>query len=137
MDFSRTFGRKCQFGGKTSIARANGSFIWIMWGSMYIRATMLAFSQTFWVGFCKNSWVKKSEILFWVPSMNSISKSKTKRMACRHAKICFNKMFWTSFSRTCFANLQSILIKNFWFSKSFWDFEMHSTIDKISFLIVL
>ena len=90
-------------------------------------------SRTSWFRLCKNSQVRKSGILFWVPSMNSISKSKTERMACHRAKICFDAMFWTSFSKTCFADLQSTLIKNFWFKRSLWNFEMHSTIDKISF----
>ena len=57
------------------------------------RVAMLAFSRTFWLAFYKNSRVRKSEILFWIPSMNSISKSKTERMACHRAKICFDAMF--------------------------------------------
>ena len=51
------------------------------------------FFRTFCSGFCKNSRVRKSGILFWVPVMNSMSKPKTERMACQRAKICFDAMF--------------------------------------------
>ena len=50
-------------------------------------------SRTFCFGSCKNSRVRKSGILFWVPAMNSMSKSKTERIACQRAKICFDAMF--------------------------------------------
>ena len=119
-----------------------GSFPNWYWMGFAIYATMgvgvvRVFSRTSRFGLYKNSWVRKLGMLFWVPSMNSMSKSKTERIACYRAKICFDAMFRISFSKTCFANLQSILINKFWFKRSLWNFEMHSTIDKISFLIVL
>ena len=52
-----------------------------------------ASSRTFCFGSCKNSRVRKSGMLFWVPAMNSMSKLKTERIACQRAKICFDAMF--------------------------------------------
>ena len=70
---------------------------------------------------------------FCDPLIYSISKSKTLKIVCHLAKICFEAIFSTSLSITYLALLQSMRNKNFWFSKSLWNFEIHSTIDKISF----
>jgi len=53
-----------------------------------------------------------------VPLRYSISKSKTLKIACHLAKICFDAKFLTSFCKISFADLQSTRIKNFWLSKS-------------------
>jgi hypothetical protein len=58
---------------------------------------------------CNNSWVSRIE--FWLPLMYSMSKSKTLNMDCHRAKTCFDAIFCTNFFETCFALLQSILIK--------------------------
>jgi hypothetical protein len=62
---------------------------------------------------CKNSQVRKSGIKFSNPLIYSISKSKALKIACHLAKICFDAMFSTSFFRIYFADLQSILRRNF------------------------
>ena len=67
---------------------------------------------------CRNSLVKKSGIEFSLPFINSISKSKQDKRLCHQAKICFETIFFTSFSKTSFADLQSTLKRNFLFIKS-------------------
>ena len=74
----------------------------------------------------RNSWVRKSGIDFLEPLIYSMSKSKTVKIACHLAKICFEAMFSTSFTITYLALLQSICNKNFWFNKSLWNLEIHS-----------
>jgi hypothetical protein len=61
---------------------------------------------------CKNSRVRKSGMELLIPLMYSISKSKTLKIACHLANICFEAIFSTSFFKTYFADLQSILNKN-------------------------
>ena len=68
--------------------------------------------------------------------MNSISNSNTDKIACQRAKICFETMFWTSFCKTSFADLQSIRKRNFLLRRSPWNFDIDKTIAKISFLMV-
>ena len=60
-----------------------------------------------------------------------MSKSKTLKIAFHLAKICLEARFSTSF-----ALLQSTWTKKNLFKRSS-NFEMHKTIDKISFLIAL
>jgi hypothetical protein len=48
-----------------------------------------------------------------IPLIYSISKSKTLKISCHRANICFEAIFSTSFFRTYFADLQSILNKIF------------------------
>ena len=45
--------------------------------------------------------------------------------------------FSMSLKKTSFALLQSTLTKKILFKRSSWNFEMHKTIDKIYFLIIL
>jgi hypothetical protein len=66
-----------------------------------------------------------------------MSKSKTLKIAFHLAKICLEARFSTSLNKTSFALLQSTWTKKILFKRSSWNFEMHKTIDKISFLIVL
>ena len=66
-----------------------------------------------------------------------MSKSKILKIACHLAKICLEARFSTLLNKTSFALSQSTLTKKFLFKRSSWNFEMHKTIDKISFLIVL
>ena len=84
----------------------------------------------------RNSRERKSGKELFSPLINSISKSKLLNKACHLAKICFETKFLTSFSKTLFAALQSILSKNFLQTKSSSNFVIHNTIDKSSFLIV-
>ena len=79
---------------------------------------------------CKNSRVRKSRIELVSPLIYSISKSKTLKIACHRAKLCLETRFWTSFYKTSLALLQLTLIKKFWLKRSFWNFEIHSMIDK-------
>ena len=98
----------------------------------------------FWTGFrllraqfpCRNSRDKKSRREFESPLINSISKSKTDKIACHLAKIYFETIFWTSFWRISFALLHSTRRRNFLLKTSSWNFWMHKAIAKISFLIV-
>ena len=66
-----------------------------------------------------------------------MSLSKALKIACYLAKICLEARFSMSLNKTSFALLQLTLTKKFLFKRSSWNFEMHKTIDKISFLIVL
>ena len=84
----------------------------------------------------KNSRVRKSGKELLEPLRNSISKSKTERMACHLSKICLDAIFWTSFSRINLADWQSMRRRNFLFKRSSWNLEMHWTMESISFLIV-
>ena len=61
----------------------------------------------------KNSRERKSGKTFEERFINSISKSKTDKMACYLAKICFQTRFRTSFCNISFALLQSTLKRNF------------------------
>ena len=85
---------------------------------------------------CKNSRERKSRREFESPFINSISKSKTDKIVCHLANICFETMFWTSFWKISFALLQSTWRRIFLLKTSSWNFWMHKTMAKISFLIV-
>jgi hypothetical protein len=66
----------------------------------------------------KNSRVRKSGRELDSPLINSILKSKIERIACHLANIYLEAIFFTSFSRTSLADLQSIRKLNSWFNKS-------------------
>ena len=83
-----------------------------------------------------NSLVKKSRRELFFPLMSSVSNPNTNRIVCHLVKICFETIFWSSFYKISFANLQSILKRTFLLYKSSWNFEMQISMDKISFLIV-
>jgi hypothetical protein len=62
-----------------------------------------------------------------------MSKSKALKIACHLTKICLETRFSTSLNKTSFAFSQLTQTKNFLFKRLSWNFDMHKTIDKISF----
>ena len=83
---------------------------------------------------CKNSLVRKLGRAFFSPFMWVISKLKHDNKACHLAKLYFETRILTSFCKTLGAALQYVLIKNFLLKKSSWNFKIHKTVAKISFL---